>query len=222
MRVTVVMVLDPALRKLRLVPFVALAACSLEPAKPPLVEAVRPGTYALWLCRVVCDASHPNNIIKAGFIVLDAVPIRFEPFPDSTRRLLRQMTMLAIDTGAANGCYVLERRHSIPTMAGVWGGGLVHWQRAASSDSITFSLDGTDDAGHEDTVAFTPGGFAGSGGSWGFGIDYPVDLVAGQYLGPPDQDRCAEAAAAYTATVKKIELEFRRHPEWRLPPPPNS
>jgi len=194
---------------------VLLAACGLEPAKHtlPIVGAVRSFTYALRMCRVVCDVSHRTNIIQSGVIVLDTARVRLDPFPDRTRRSLREMTMLAVDTGAGNGCFVLESQRSVPTLAGGWGGGVVRWERVGSSDSITFSLERTADAGHEDTVAFTTGGFAGRGRSWGMGIDYPADLVAGEYLGPPDQRRCAEAAATYAATVKRLELEMAKHPE---------
>jgi len=52
------------------------------------------------------------------------------------------------------------------------------------------------------------------------GIDYPTDLVAGEYLGPPDYRRCAEAAAAFAATWKKLE-QMAKH-QWRLPPPPSE
>ena len=93
-----------ALWRLCLLPIIGLTACCLEPAKLPIVASVRPGTYSLRLCRVVCDASHPNNIIESGFIVLDAAPIRPEAFPQSSRRFLTEMTMLAVDNGEANGC----------------------------------------------------------------------------------------------------------------------
>lgn len=44
------------------------------------------------------------------------------------------------------------------------------------------------------------------------GIDYPTDLVVGDYNGPPDQRRCAESADAFAATVRKLEREMAKHP----------
>jgi hypothetical protein len=92
----------------------------------------------------------------------------------------------------------------------------VHWQRIGSTDSVAFAIIRTADSGHEDTVAFTPGGFAGTGRAWGQGtLDWPIDLLAGEYLGPPDQRRCREAITAYAAMVRK--LESRRPPLIRAP-----
>lgn len=129
------------------------------------------------------------------------------------------MTMLTVGSDTANGCYVLESRHSVATLADGWGGGLVHWERVKSSDSITFMLDRTSDSGHEDRVAFTATSFAGRGHSYGMGIDYPDDIVAGEYLGAPDERRCGQALTAFAATIKKLELESAKHPEgWRRRP----
>jgi len=209
---------------------IALAACGLETAnhRAPAANSVRPGTYDLRICRVVCDSAHPANVIQAGFIVLDTAPIRLGPLPDSARRLLDDMK-LAVDLdggGEPNGCYALDGRDSVPSYAHGWGGGLVRWQRIGATDSIAFALIRTADSGHEDTVAFTPRGFTGTGRSWGEGTaDWPIDLLAGDYLGAPDQRRCREAIAAYAETVRKLEREIRKlerempkHPERRLPP----
>ena len=212
--------LNRALRQCHLLWIALLAACGLESSQHPPVNGatIRPGTYALRVCRVVCGASDTANIIRAGFIVLDTAPIHLHPSSVSGDRLLRDMKMITVDT--ANGCYVLESRRSVATLAGGWGGGFVHWRRVRTSDSITFMLDRTSDTGHEDTVAFTTRGFAGSGHSYGMDIDYPTDLVAGEYLGPPDQRRCAEALTAFGEAIKRLDLEAAKHPEWQPRPPP--
>ena len=187
-----------------------LAGCSSKSVKHATVaiNPVRPGTYALRLCRVVCDAAHPANVIQAGLLVLDTAPIRLDRFPGSSRRLLNEMVLLTGDTSAPNGCYVLESRRSVPTLAGGWGGGLLHWQRVPATDSISFSLFQTADAGHEDRVRFAGMGFIGTGHS--SGSDLPEDLVVGDYLGTPDQRRCSEAVLAYAATTSKLRREFAK------------
>lgn len=212
--------LNSALRQCHLLSIALLAGCGLESSQHPSASgaSIRPGTYALRVCRVVCGASDTANVIRAGFIVLDTAPIHLHPSSVSGDRLLREMKMITVDT--ANGCYVLESRRSVATLAGGWGGGFVQWRRLRTSDSITFMLDRTSDSGHEDTVAFTARGFAGSGHSNGMDIDYPADLVAGDYLGPPDQRRCAEALSAFGEALKRLEQETTKHPEWQPPRPP--
>jgi hypothetical protein len=164
---------------------------------------------------VVCGAPDTANIIRAGFIVLDTLPIRLEAASDGGRRLLQEMTLVSVDTGPANGCYVLESRRPVATLAGGWGGGFVQWQRLGNSDSIAFMLYRTSDASHEDTVAFTARGFAGTGHS---NMDDITDLVAGDYLGPPDQRRCVEALTAFGDALKRLDLQASKHPEWRPRP----
>ena len=105
-------------------PLLVFAGCRLVSAQltPSAKGSVRPGTYALHICRVICDAAHPANIIEDGFIVLDTAPIGIAATSNNDRRLFTEMRLLAPDTGMLNGCYMLATRRSVPTYAHGWGG----------------------------------------------------------------------------------------------------
>ena len=203
-----------------------LALCVLSCAtgerapSTPKVAKLRPGTYELRLCRVLCDAKHPQNVIRSGWIVLDSIPIDIRPFADSVRRALDDGLMMgASDSGAANGCfYVHEDRPEIHTLGGVLGGGLLYWSRAAApGDSIVFAMYRSPDSGYEVVLAPTDIGLDGRGDSWGDDMPkpgYPDDVIAAKYLGPPDQSRCRDAGLAVLALMR----EYRDHID--VPPEP--
>ncbi|MFL5612988.1 MAG: hypothetical protein ACJ796_04935 [Gemmatimonadaceae bacterium] len=184
-----------------------LLACVLTRSQAAIAQApptVRPGTYALRLCRVTCDAHYPKNTIRSGWIVLDSVPLDMSPFPDSVRRGLELHYLMQVERGPANGCFVLHsKRMDVRTYAGT--AGLLHWERGRG-DSVTFQLYQSPDAGHEVQVAPTTTGFAGTGHSWGAGVasvDYPEDLVIGDYLGPPKAARrCEDAGYDFLAEMR--------------------
>jgi hypothetical protein len=155
---------------------------------------------------------HPQNVIRSGWVVLDSIPIDTRPFADSVRRALDHVLIYSgIDSAAANGCFFLQKdRPEIHTLGGALGAALLYWARTARTDSITFALYGSPDAGYEASVAMTESGLAGRGHSWGDDMPeagYPDDVIAGTYLGPPDQSRCNDAGMAFLALVRK----YRRH-----------
>jgi hypothetical protein len=168
--------------------------------------AFRPGTYALRLCRVTCDAHYPKNTLRTGWIVLDTAPLNLSRFPDSTRRPLELSFIMMADRGPANGCFhFTSNRIEVPTYAGT--SGLVRWQHSDNGDSVTFQLYQSPDAGHDVQVAPTASGFAGVGHSWGAGVaavDYPDDLVVADYIGPPNVAHCAEAGVAFLAEMRTV------------------
>lgn len=179
---------------------------------------VHPGTYALRLCRVTCDAHYPQNTIRTGWIVLDSAPLDMVAFPDSVRRGLELGYLMQVERGPANGCFVLHsKRTDPPTYAGT--AGLLHWE-TGHGDSVTFQLYQSPDASHEVQVAPTTTGFAGTGHSWGAGVaavDYPDDLVIGDYVGPPRAGRrCEDAGYAFLAemraAVARADSMFRGPP----------
>jgi hypothetical protein len=173
-------------------------------AQPP--RELRPGTYALRLCRVTCDPRYPKNTFRSGWIVLGDAPVDLSNLPDSVRKWLELSYIMMADRGPANGCFhFTSNRPEVATYAEL--AGLLRWQRDGTRDSVSFQLYQSPDAGHDVRVVSTPTGFAGTGHSWGAGaasVDYPDDLVVGEYLGPPNAARCEEAGYAFLAEVRAI------------------
>ena len=192
-----------------------LAACrgsqDLARAKPLVADTsarpVRAGTYALRLCRVVCDRAHPNNVIRSGWVMLDSAAIDTTQFPDSVWQVLE--LEFGNDRLPPNGCFELNAtRPDVPTYAGDFTGGLLRWPRGGA-DSISFLLYRSADADYEVRAVGTDGGFHGAGHSEGAGaasVDYPDDIVVGEYVGPPDQDRCREAGLAFLAALRAVDV----------------
>ena len=190
----------------------AAAATACQPTDTqrtaPAVDSthVRPGTYTLHLCRVTCDPSVPRNEIRRGWVVLDSAPIQLELFPDSIRKALEMGAIFIRRDGPGNGCFrLLQTRPDVETYAGIEPGGLLHWSTVKAGDSVTFALYRSPDAGHEVTIRGTQSGFSGTGESWGAGaaaVDYPPDIVVGEYVGPPEPARCAEAGLAFAAMLR--------------------
>ena len=166
------------------------------------------GTYTLHLCRVICDAAHPRNEIRSGWIVLDTAAVDLALFPDSIQQALKDGYLFMRHEGTGNGCFRLRTtRLEVESYAGITPGGLLHWERPAGGDSVSFALYRSPDAGYEVAVRPTPTGFRGQGHSWGVGaaeVDYPEDIVVGAYVGPPQLERCAEAGLAFTAWVRGV------------------
>jgi len=197
----------------------ATFACMLIRSPLTFAQAsrdLRPGTYALRLCRVTCDPRYPKNTFRSGWIVLGAAPLDLPNMPDSVRKWLELHFMMQADEGQANGCFhFTANRPEVRTYASV--AGLLRWERRGSGDSAAFKLYQSPDAGHNVQVAATPRGFSGSGHSWGAGVaavDYPDDLVVGEYLGPPNVARCEEAGYAVLAEMRAVLA----HTHLRRPP----
>jgi hypothetical protein len=151
--------------RIRIACVLGLVGCTPSERSAPVrpIAVVRPGTYELRLCRVVCDVKHPQNVIRSGWVVLDSIPTDTRPFADSVRRVLQaRLDFVGIDSASANGCFALQNdRPEIHTLGGALGAGLLHWARTARTDSITFALYGSPDAGYEASVAMTGSGLAG-------------------------------------------------------------
>ena len=179
---------------------------------------VRPGTYALLVCRGPCDASHRSNVIRSGWAVLDAVPIDMRALPDSVALDLKPDVITL--KGKANGCWRLdEDRPEVKTYAGRMGAGLLLWSWTDRGDSIAFDLYRSPDAGHSVTAVPTATGLAGRGRSWGVGmaaVDFPDDIVVGEYTGPPNPRLCREAGLAALRRSRELEKA------WQALPPATS
>ena len=207
---------------MRCYPMLVVALACLLARTPPTAAqrspVIRPGTYTLRLCRVTCDPRYPKNTIRSGWMVLGTAPVDLSNLPDSVRKWIELDFMMQADRGPANGCFdFTSNRSEVRTYAGV--AGLLRWEYRASGDSVTFELMQSPDAAHVVQVAATASGFAGSGHSWGAGaaeVDYPDDLVVGEYLGPPNARRCEEAGSAFLAEVRAVLAR----PDPRLLTPP--
>ena len=167
---------------------------------------VRPGTYDWRVCRGQCSFGARDGVIRSGWIVLDTVPIDVSAYPDSERTALTFGYMFQSREGTPNGCYVLRAdQPTIETYAGIAGGALLTWTPSRTADSVRFSTYRSPDAGHEVAVVGSTDGFVGTGYSWGVGAaetDAPTDVVLGVYVGPPDRERCREAARAALAMLR--------------------
>lgn len=159
--------------------------CTVARGAPTMAQAweeVRPGTYALRLCRVSCEPRYPRNTFRSGWIVLGAAPLDLSSLPDSVRKALELGYLMMSDRGPANGCFhFTANRPEVKTYAEI--AGLLRWEQGGGGDSVSFQLYQSPDAGHHVHVAPTSSGFAGSGHSWGVGVaevDYPDDLVIGR------------------------------------------
>ena len=181
---------------------------NLDSGTPAVIEPTpatfRAGTYVLRLCRISCGAAYPRNVIRSGWVVLDTAALNTKEFPDSVQRMLA-LAFMSHPSDRPNGCFRLDTtRPEIETYAGLMRGGLLEWSRGAG-DSVSFALYHSPDAGHEVRVIGTVDGFVGVGHSWGAGVasvDYPDDVVIGEYIGPPDLLRCREAGLVFLARVR--------------------
>ncbi len=110
--------------------------------------------------------------------------------------------------GMGNGWFELRSTGpEVKSYAGITPGGLLHWKRAAGADSASFALYRSPDAGYEVSVRATPTGFRGEGHSWGAGaaeVGYPEEIVVGDYMGPPQAERCREAGLVFRALVRGL------------------
>ena len=68
-------------------------------AQPP--RELRPGTYALRLCRVTCDPRYPKNTFRSGWIVLGDAPVDLSNLPDSVRKWLELSYIMMADPRAS-------------------------------------------------------------------------------------------------------------------------
>ena len=192
---------------------VATAACQSTDTRrisPPVKAThLRAGTYTLHVCRVTCDASAPRNEIRRGWVVLDSAPIQLSQFPDSIRQALEMGTTFRPRHDSANGCFrLLTTRPEIKSYAGIEPGGLLRWEQISGSDSVSFALYLSPDAAHDVRIYSSESGFAGRGVSSGAGVaavDYPEDIVVGEYVGPPNVARCAEAGVALVEWLHGVE-----------------
>jgi hypothetical protein len=76
-------------------------------AQPP--RELRPGTYALRLCRVTCDPRYPKNTFRSGWIVLGDAPVDLSNLPDSVRKWLELSYIMMATAGQRMAAFISRR-----------------------------------------------------------------------------------------------------------------
>ena len=138
------------------------------------------GSYDLRLCRGSCSVD--SAVYQRGVLVL------------SDTSWPRVQPLGFFDSLPANGCFRLKAAPGRgDSYAGIIGSAAVRWQPIAGTDSVTFLLYQSPDAGYEVTLTRFPQGLRGRGTSWGAGvveIHAPVDTVLAIRTGPPIPSKC--------------------------------
>jgi len=165
---------------------------SAHPAVAGECLSEAPGTYELLVCKGPCSFESSTNIVVKGVLVLTAA--NFEP--DALNPFVPEPFEYAYSfNDDPNGCFVVDTLVQNKTYAGIIELGMTHWSDYA--DQIRFSLYTSPDAWHHVTATLTHDGLAGTGGSSGAGVaapGYDRDIIIARRVGPPNLDRCVEAA----------------------------
>jgi hypothetical protein len=139
------------------------------------------GNYQLLVCREGCGGGDTSRAYIVGTLVLGDTSIH-------SRR------GISLADGSSNGCFQLERiKEMKDSYAGIMRGARVRWKRVAQSDSITFPLYRSPDAGYEVQLVRSGDTFKGTGRSWGAGAAYieaPRDSIIAMRIGDVDSQVC--------------------------------
>lgn len=165
------------------------SASSLQSSSPPV------GTYEIWMCKSTCAQRDSEEAIVAGYLVLLPDRLPLYQVPDSARWYFERQFF----DGEPNACFALTRTDSeAKTYAGTAPVGSTHWaRRRALPLRIAFSLFDSPDSGHEVEAELEQDHLRGIGTSWGAGgsdRNFSPDSVFGRRIGPPQLERCIEAA----------------------------
>ncbi len=165
------------------------SAASVQSSSPPV------GTYEIWLCKDACVQSDSIQVIVAGHLVLLPDRLPLHQVPDSARWYFERQFF----EGEPNACFALARMDSeAKTYAGTAPVGSTHWaSRSARPLRIAVSLFDSPDSGHEVEADLEQDRLRGIGTSWGAGgadRNFSTDSVYGRRIGPPQLERCIEAA----------------------------
>ncbi len=182
-----------------------LAACSPLALKP--VQSTVSGTYEVTFCRERCDASHPEEALARGYLVLEAASYAFSDLPERARVYIErhEFILAVIDAKRSpNACFVIENMRRAPTYAGAAPVGVTKW--VVDSAGITLPLFHSPDAGYIATVSIRGRKLNGRGRSWGFGTGdgpIPSDSIIGRRIGSPDREICIREAEARDAARRR-------------------
>lgn len=175
------------------------------------------GTYNLRVCRMACPppgATSPAQgaLLRRETLILTSGPTGFDARRDSVGLLLS-----GFFRGPGNGCYTLAiMREDLPSYAYTLG--RTHWELDSTRRMITFSLFSSPDAGYGVRATLRDGVLRGEGESSGAGaaaVDYPVDVVEGERVGPPDLTPCIAAVGPAWKEIRSPSTRaHHRNGEW--------
>lgn len=151
-----------------------------------------PGTYELLVCKGSCSFESSTNVVVKGVLVLTAASFKPEALSPFGPKPFEYAYFFADDP---NGCFVVSTLVQDKTFAGLIELGMTHWSDYA--DKIHFSLYASADAWQVVTAGLTHDGLSGTGQSSGVGLaepNYDRDVIVARRTGPPNLDRCVEAA----------------------------
>ena len=166
----------------RVASFLAAVMIGGTLAGRPAVAQVRPGTYALALCRAAPCA--PDDT-AAAYLTATVVLL------DSVAATARALPRPAWELAPANGCFAVRyrRRPQPESYAGLQGVGSLRWGPAPGPvGRIAFALYRSPDAGYTVRLVPVADGLAGSGRSYGAGaaeIVAPSDTVVATRVATP-------------------------------------
>ena len=169
-----------------------VAALAVPVAATEEVKPAIPGTYEVLVCDSTCNFESQHNYAVRGVLVL--MPTAF----DEKKVAIPQRVEFEYGyslIGITNGCFVLTKLREGQTYAGITPVGWTRW--SGNPDGISFELYQSPDAWYVAWVKLTTSGFAGTGassGGVGDGPGWPPDRILGHRIGPPDLQRCIEAA----------------------------
>jgi hypothetical protein len=159
-------------------------------------QSLVPGTYELRACAQPCSPRVGLSEV-VGTLVLAESPFALERVPPAVRRRIQESAewlLVALEDHEPNACFALGR--SRRSFLGASPVGVTEWRVA--NDTLSVLLWTSPDAGYVAQFALSGSPLIGRGYSWVPGIDYHAtdELLLLSRRGPPDLDRCFEAAEA--------------------------
>ena len=158
-----------------------------------------PGTYELRACTEPCNPGVGASEV-VGTLVLTESPFSLERVPSRVRRHLQESAewlLVALEDHEPNACFALRRSREAPqSFLGASPVGVTEWRVA--KDTLSALLWTSPDAGYVAQFALSGSTLIGRGYSWVPGVEYHAtrELILLSRRGPPDLERCFEAAEA--------------------------
>ena len=144
-----------------------------------LKEPVVPGTYAVLICRgaTTCSARDTADVYSDGTIVI--LEKDMSSLADSLRRLYPYSEITDSAFAHVQVCYRFRRHPPIEGREGPEASGFSDLVISPTTDSVSFSLGESADAGYTASVAMKGGGMAGTATGWNSQQLFRIDTVNG-------------------------------------------
>jgi len=163
------------------------------------------GTYEVLICTGSCAGVPPELAQARGVLVLEDTTYHLDELPESVRTYLHENVpyLTQIDArGMPNACFVLERNTSVrpTTWAGIQPVGFTRWARDRPSDTISVVLFRGSDVLYTAWFRLHADVLRGKSVVWDATSDgdpRPPEAIVGRRLGPPNRERCNQAATAH-------------------------